>query len=174
MALLSSDALRLAKGGAAGEFAGKLEKALGEQGIVCMEDLIHEIVTCGPNFKKANNFLWPFKLSNPKGGFDGRVLVISHAKHVKFVNGAGKVQLRDGDGKLELTSDVAEPFQLSLKDVAQTGLRTASVLRTHFQALKGVRAIFGDIGPLQNQKNNYCKVLKKCTKSGHNDNYNSN
>ena len=83
---------------------------------------------------------------NPKGGFDGRVLVISHAKHVKFVNGAGKVQLRDGDGKLELTSDVAEPFQLSLQDIARHGLRTASVLRTTFRALDGVRAIFGDMG----------------------------
>ncbi|EER12130.1 60s ribosomal protein l7, putative [Perkinsus marinus ATCC 50983] len=34
-----------------------------------MEDLIHEIYTVGPHFKEANNFLWPFKLSSPKGGF---------------------------------------------------------------------------------------------------------
>lgn len=33
-----------------------------------MEDLLHELVTCGPNFKKANKFLWPFKLSSPRGG----------------------------------------------------------------------------------------------------------
>ena len=32
-------------------------------------DLIHEIFTVGPSFKEANNFLWPFKLSSPKGGF---------------------------------------------------------------------------------------------------------
>ena len=44
--------------------------AKGETGISCIEDLIHEIVTCGPHFKKANNFLWPMKLSNPKGGFE--------------------------------------------------------------------------------------------------------
>jgi large subunit ribosomal protein L7e len=31
--------------------------------------LIHEIYTVGPNFKQANNFLWPFKLNTPKGGF---------------------------------------------------------------------------------------------------------
>jgi len=43
---------------------------LGEKGVNCMEDLIHEIVTCGANFKEANNFLWPFKLSNPRGGFE--------------------------------------------------------------------------------------------------------
>ncbi len=46
-----------------------IEKALGEKGIVCVEDLIHEIFTVGKNFKEANNFLWPFKLTNPNGGF---------------------------------------------------------------------------------------------------------
>ncbi|XP_035217719.1 60S ribosomal protein L7-like [Stegodyphus dumicola] len=46
-----------------------IEKRLGKYGIICMEDLIHEIYTCGPNFKKATNFLWHFKLNNPKGGW---------------------------------------------------------------------------------------------------------
>lgn len=45
-----------------------IEEGLGEQGIRCMEDLINEVITCGPNFKKTNNFLWPFKLNSPKGG----------------------------------------------------------------------------------------------------------
>ena len=49
-----------------------IEENLGKYGIVCMEDLIHEIYTVGPNFKQANNFLWPFKLSNPNGGFRTR------------------------------------------------------------------------------------------------------
>ncbi|KAL4943131.1 hypothetical protein BDV06DRAFT_146181 [Aspergillus oleicola] len=49
-----------------------IEEHLGKYGIVCMEDLIHEIYTVGPNFKQANNFLWPFKLSNPTGGFRPR------------------------------------------------------------------------------------------------------
>lgn len=40
-----------------------IENSLGKYGIVCMEDLIHEIFTVGPNFKQAANFLWPFKLS---------------------------------------------------------------------------------------------------------------
>merc|ERR1711976_166752 len=44
--------------------------ALGQYNINCIEDLIHEIVTCGPNFKQANNFLWPFKLNSPNGGFE--------------------------------------------------------------------------------------------------------
>ena len=33
-----------------------------------------EIFTVGPNFKQASNFLWPFKLSNPTGGFRPRKL----------------------------------------------------------------------------------------------------
>ena len=46
-----------------------ISEALGEHDILCMEDLIHEIHTVGPHFKEANNFLWPFKLSNPLGGW---------------------------------------------------------------------------------------------------------
>jgi len=46
-----------------------IAKVLGQFGIICMEDLIHEIYTCGPHFKEANNFLWPFKLSAPLGGY---------------------------------------------------------------------------------------------------------
>jgi len=42
---------------------------LGRIGVHCMEDIIHEIYTCGSNFKKVNNFLWPFILSSPNGGF---------------------------------------------------------------------------------------------------------
>lgn len=49
-----------------------IENSLGKYGIVCIEDLIHEIFTVGPNFKQAANFLWPFKLSNPTGGFRTR------------------------------------------------------------------------------------------------------
>eukprot|EP00173_Palmaria_palmata_P001849 Plantae.Rhodophyta-Palmaria_palmata.ctg20851.p1 GENE.Plantae.Rhodophyta-Palmaria_palmata.ctg20851~~Plantae.Rhodophyta-Palmaria_palmata.ctg20851.p1 ORF type:complete len:253 (-),score=65.36 Plantae.Rhodophyta-Palmaria_palmata.ctg20851:78-836(-) len=47
-----------------------IEGALGKtHNIICMEDLVHEIFTCGPSFKQANNFLWPFKLCSPKGGY---------------------------------------------------------------------------------------------------------
>ena len=47
-----------------------VESVLGKHGIICVEDLIHEIYTVGPHFKEANNFLWPFKLSSPLGGFN--------------------------------------------------------------------------------------------------------
>ena len=46
-----------------------IEKVLGKYGIICIEDLIHEIFTVGPHFKEANSFLWPFKLSNARGGY---------------------------------------------------------------------------------------------------------
>ena len=51
-----------------------IEKRLGKRGIICMEDLIHEIYTVGPNFKYASNFLWYFKLNNPKGGWRKKVV----------------------------------------------------------------------------------------------------
>nr|ACU14284.1 unknown [Glycine max] len=47
-----------------------VEQTLGKHGIICVEDLIHEILTVGPHFKEANNFLWPFKLKAPLGGLE--------------------------------------------------------------------------------------------------------
>jgi large subunit ribosomal protein L7e len=49
-----------------------IEAELGRHGIICMEDLIHEIYTVGPHFKEASNFLWPFQLNSPTGGFRSR------------------------------------------------------------------------------------------------------
>ncbi|CAK7306948.1 60S ribosomal protein L7 [Vulpes lagopus] len=45
-----------------------IARSLGKYAIICMEDLIHEIYTVGKRFKEANNVLWPFKLSPPRGG----------------------------------------------------------------------------------------------------------
>jgi len=50
-----------------------IETGLGNHGIICTEDLIHEIFTVGPHFKEANNFLWTFKLSAPLGGLDRKL-----------------------------------------------------------------------------------------------------
>ncbi|KAL0066460.1 60S ribosomal protein L7 [Marasmius tenuissimus] len=49
-----------------------IEESLGQYNILSVEDLVHEIITAGPNFKQASNFLWPFKLSNPTGGWRHR------------------------------------------------------------------------------------------------------
>ena len=46
-----------------------IEKRLKKYDIICMEDLIHEIYTVGSHFKQANNFLWHFKLNNPRHGW---------------------------------------------------------------------------------------------------------
>ena len=48
-----------------------IEEALGDDhGIICVEDLVHEICNVGPAFKQANSFLWPFQLTAPKSKFE--------------------------------------------------------------------------------------------------------
>jgi len=46
-----------------------IERSLGSKGLVCVEDVVHELYTVGKNFKTATSFLWPFKLSSPNGGW---------------------------------------------------------------------------------------------------------
>jgi large subunit ribosomal protein L7e len=46
-----------------------ISENLGRYGIHGHEDMIHELYTAGPNFKRVSNFLWPFKLSAPRKGF---------------------------------------------------------------------------------------------------------
>merc|ERR1740129_525523 len=50
-----------------------IEEKMGKFGMICTEDLIHQIFTVGENFKYASNFLWPFKLNNPTGGWKKKV-----------------------------------------------------------------------------------------------------
>ncbi|KAF2321497.1 hypothetical protein GH714_000139 [Hevea brasiliensis] len=49
-----------------------IEQALGKHGILCLEDIVHEIANVGPHFKEITNFLGPFALSKPKGGLQGK------------------------------------------------------------------------------------------------------
>merc|ERR1719288_337591 len=46
-----------------------VESTLGRHGMICVEDLIHEIFTVGSNFKYVSNTLWPVKLNTPNGGW---------------------------------------------------------------------------------------------------------
>jgi len=46
-----------------------IHKNLKKFNIICMEDIVHEIHTCGKSFKHVNKWLWPFKLNPPRGGF---------------------------------------------------------------------------------------------------------
>lgn len=46
-----------------------VEEKLGDEGIICIEDIIHEIVSLGENFKKVSYFLNPFELNNDIVGY---------------------------------------------------------------------------------------------------------
>jgi large subunit ribosomal protein L7e len=37
--------------------------------VQCVEDLVYQIFTVGRVFRKVNNFIWPFKLNTPTGGW---------------------------------------------------------------------------------------------------------
>lgn len=43
-----------------------IEEALGKYGIICLEDIVHEITSVGPHFREVCSFLWPFKLKKPE------------------------------------------------------------------------------------------------------------
>ena len=49
-----------------------VEKGLAKHNLSSVEDIVNEIHTCGEHFKEANNFLWPFKLRGPRGGFNAK------------------------------------------------------------------------------------------------------
>lgn len=49
-----------------------IEKHLGAYDVICLEDVIHELFTVGPNFKAVNNFIWSLKLNMPESGFKNR------------------------------------------------------------------------------------------------------
>jgi large subunit ribosomal protein L7e len=51
-----------------------IKDALGDKGIECMEDIVHELFTVGAEFKAVSNFLWPFKMNSPTKGFKGKML----------------------------------------------------------------------------------------------------
>ncbi|KAJ9062965.1 60S ribosomal protein L7-like 1 [Entomophthora muscae] len=43
-----------------------VEEHLGANGLICLEDLVHEIATVGPNFEVVSNFLAPFNFGTVK------------------------------------------------------------------------------------------------------------
>jgi 60S ribosomal protein uL30 len=67
-----------------------IARALGAHNIICVEDLIHELYTCGPHFKEASNFLWPVKLSAPLGGYVHRKIHFAqggdHGNREEYIN----------------------------------------------------------------------------------------
>jgi len=51
-----------------------IEDKLGKKNIICIADLIHEIASVGPSFRQSTNFLWPFKLNTPNGGWNKKTV----------------------------------------------------------------------------------------------------
>eukprot|EP00008_Paramoeba_atlantica_P009772 CAMPEP_0201474956 /NCGR_PEP_ID=MMETSP0151_2-20130828/434_1 /ASSEMBLY_ACC=CAM_ASM_000257 /TAXON_ID=200890 /ORGANISM="Paramoeba atlantica, Strain 621/1 / CCAP 1560/9" /LENGTH=185 /DNA_ID=CAMNT_0047854923 /DNA_START=308 /DNA_END=865 /DNA_ORIENTATION=- len=49
-------------------------RSLGKQNVICVEDMIYQLFTCGDKFKSVNKFLMPFKLSSPNGGFTKKLV----------------------------------------------------------------------------------------------------
>lgn len=50
-----------------------VESHLGNLGIICIEDIIHELFNCGQNFQKVWEFIEPFKLVAPAENFVGKL-----------------------------------------------------------------------------------------------------
>uniref|UniRef100_A0A182J211 Uncharacterized protein n=1 Tax=Anopheles atroparvus TaxID=41427 RepID=A0A182J211_ANOAO len=48
-----------------------VEDIFGTYGIICVDDLVHEIMTLGPNFDKVQQHFRSFVLRNPLGGWKG-------------------------------------------------------------------------------------------------------
>lgn len=46
-----------------------VEKALGEHGIICVEDIIHTLIKCEENFEAVSKILLPFVLKSPRDGW---------------------------------------------------------------------------------------------------------
>lgn len=45
-----------------------IKDAFNNEDIVCAEDLVNQIYTCGKHFRTVTNGMWPFKLAPPAGG----------------------------------------------------------------------------------------------------------
>jgi len=50
----------------------QVEEIFGSSGIICVEDIVHEVSTVGANFDKVTKALYPFILPNPKDGWVGK------------------------------------------------------------------------------------------------------
>lgn len=60
-----------------------VENTLGHLGILCLNDLSHEIYTVGPHFKEATGVLSTFQLSAPLGHYEKKVLKMNDEMETK-------------------------------------------------------------------------------------------
>ena len=58
-----------------------IEQALGDDcGVICVEDLVHELTEVGGGFTKVTQFLWPFRLSHTSTHFERETLKFTLGK----------------------------------------------------------------------------------------------
>ncbi|EGR33299.1 ribosomal protein component of cytosolic 80s ribosome and 60s large subunit, putative [Ichthyophthirius multifiliis] len=69
----------------------KVEDNLGDKGIICLEDLVNEIVDIGPNFKEVMKFIWTFKLTNKQDGWDQKKIIKPFDKGGEWGNREDKI-----------------------------------------------------------------------------------
>lgn len=50
----------------------QIEEIFGKSGILCVEDIVHEVFTTGEHFDKVAKAIFPFILPNPKDGWIGK------------------------------------------------------------------------------------------------------
>lgn len=55
-----------------------VEEKLGTFGILCIEDIIHELVTLGPHLREVLGFICPFRLMAPTGGWKSHLKKSQH------------------------------------------------------------------------------------------------
>jgi len=70
-----------------------VERLLGEHGILCLNDLAHEIFNVGAGFDRSAGVLCPFHLSSPVGHFEKKILNV----HDSVETHAGFLGLRMDD-----------------------------------------------------------------------------
>jgi len=63
-----------------------VEENLGDCNIICTEDIVHEIETCGENFSKVVRFLCPFHLRAPNRGFSKQRKLRAYGSGGEFGN----------------------------------------------------------------------------------------
>ena len=61
-----------------------IEQHLGSVGVICLEDMVHQILTAGESFGAVNSFLHPFKLNAPIGGFNAKKLSCAEESDAGF------------------------------------------------------------------------------------------
>ncbi|CCF59998.1 hypothetical protein KAFR_0I02190 [Kazachstania africana CBS 2517] len=84
-----------------------VEEKLGESGIICIEDMIHEIKSMGESFQTVTHFLLPFKLNNEVSGFNA-------------LNKLKRLQARENDSKLKKlvsNSSIAPVIQVDIDNL---------------------------------------------------------